>query len=94
MAWCLVGNAYPITRETDYQAKSEFSKYYGVAMDKGHDTHFVEVDSGLGYQAVDDTRKRRADDVTFHEIVLRDPAQVLPRFIVYFKGVLPPYDKL
>lgn len=85
MAFVQVGNAYPVTREADYDAKAKDgrSKLYGKPLDSFFDTHFVRVDPDRDYEAAD-TFKRTAKH--FHEIVIKDPAQVLPRFLVYFDG--------
>lgn len=86
MCWVLVGNAYCITRGTDYTGKTKLGEkdecdLHGLAMDKQFDTHFVQVDPDLGYQAMD---PKRPPKETWEEIVVKNEAQLLPRYIVFF----------
>ena len=80
MTWALVGNAYCITRGADYKKPDE-SSFFGVPMDKQYDTHFVHIDPALEYQAMDPTRPPKQ---VFEEIVVKNEAQLLPRYIVFF----------
>lgn len=44
MAFGLIGNVLPITREQDYKAKDTHSNYYGQPMSKQYDVHYAQVD--------------------------------------------------
>lgn len=94
MTWALVGNAYCITRGTDYKKSADESDFFGVPMDKvrgcrvfvvtfvqQYDAHFVQVDPALEYQAID---PKRPPKQVFEELVLKNEAQLLPRYIVFF----------
>ena len=92
MALVVVGNAYPVTREADYDSPSKAKdvyghcKLYGKPMDGFFDTH-QRVDPGRGYDAADTECTAEAKAAHFHEVVLKEAARVLPRFIVFFKGL-------
>lgn len=47
-----------------------------------YDTHFVRVDPDLGFQAFD---HKKPPKELYEEIVLKNEAQLLPRYIVFFK---------
>lgn len=82
MALVMVGNPYPITRSADYNGGSGDCKFLGQPMDKQYDTHFVQIDPDLGYEACD---PKRPPKKVMEEIVVKNEAQLLPRYIVFFK---------
>ena len=63
------------------------SKLYGKPMASVYDTHFVEVDPVLGYQAADPGRQGAT---LYDEAVFKNEAQLLPRYIIYFKDFKEP----
>lgn len=82
--WALFGNVLPITRPEDYDAKTNKCLYHGKPMSSVYDTHFVQVDADLGYEAVDPSKARPPEQVQ-EEVVFKNEAQLLPRWIIYFK---------
>ncbi len=84
MGHALVGLAYPVTRDVDYAAGAKQSLLYGAPMDQVYDTRFVVVDPAKAYQAADD-----ASTLPLQELVFKDEAQLLPRYLVYFTSALP-----
>jgi hypothetical protein len=100
MGYGLVGVAYPVTRDTDYAAGasgSARSKLYGAALDQAYDTAFVRVDPrpGVWCQAAADPLPGGAEAepappaLTLQELVFKDEAQLLPRYLVYFTEAEP-----
>lgn len=83
MAVTVVGHAYPLTRAKDYDEKDQsgHSMYYGKAMDGFFDAHFIRVDPDQGYEAASNVSKSH-----LFEVVLKDSAQVLPRYVIFFTG--------
>jgi hypothetical protein len=88
--WALFSTVYPITRPADYQDKegkpTTKCVLYGRAMASVNDTHFVQVDPALGYQAVNAAAGKQPKQV-LEEVVLKNEAQLLPRYIIYFKDL-------
>jgi len=86
LCWIAVGNVYPITRQLDYTHNSNYSNFYenpcGIALKAGFDAHFACVSPVDSYQATTNLN----DPNVLHELVVKDQAQVLPRFILYFKN--------
>jgi hypothetical protein len=90
--WALFGNMYSITRADDYtsdvksKAGSANCAFFGKPMAGVHDSHFVQVDPDLGFQAVDPAKKPQPK-LVLEEVVFKNEAQLLPRYIIDFKDL-------
>jgi hypothetical protein len=49
---------------------------------KGYDTHFIKVSKESNFQAINENE---SETHIGDEVVVTNPNQVLPRFLIYFK---------
>jgi hypothetical protein len=59
--------------------------FFNRAFMKGYDTHFVKISikKKSGFQAINENNKKETH--IGDEVVVTNPNQVLPRFLIYFK---------
>jgi serine/threonine protein kinase len=85
--WAAVVNPYPITRGRDYTRSEHECDLLGGAVKGGYDSHFVLVnrqggESSLNYQACADSEAAAPLRYEYSELVLKDEAQVMARFVL------------
>jgi hypothetical protein len=86
-AWAVVVNPYPITRGIDYVKTNQCCDLLGSTVKGGYDSHFVLVDrqggpGSVAYQACVDAGGAVPLSYTYSELVLKDEAQVMARFVL------------
>ena len=86
-AWAAVVNPYPITRRVDYTQSHHQCDLLGQTVKGGYDSHFVLVDrqggpGSLDYQASPDSVMGSALTFQYSELVLKDEAQVMARYVL------------
>jgi hypothetical protein len=86
-AWAAVVNPYPITRGVDYTQSNLRCDLLGQTVKGGYDSHFVLVDrqggpGTLDYQARPDVGAGAPLAHEYSELVLKDEAQVMARFVL------------
>ena len=80
LCWVAVGNVYPITRNTDYSVGNNKCHLFGGPLKPGFSAHCAAISRAQQYQAASNPSQAEYD-----EIVVKDAAQVLPQYRVYFK---------
>ena len=81
LCWVAVGNVYPVSRNTDYAVGSGRSRFFGQPLKGNFHAHCAAVSERQQYQAA--SNPSQAD---YDEVVVKDAAQVLPQYRVYFKS--------
>lgn len=84
LSWVVMGKVYPVTESCLLPIKDNL---HGKPCVEGFDSHYALV-----HKATKQPISKLTDAPDADEIVIFDPAQALPRYLVYFSQAIPSVD--